>query len=272
MLILDELKKNDPHLRLVAVMLAGGLFILVTGLWWVQVVSGHEYQAHLDTQAYRTVRVPAMRGKILDREGRVLAENQARYNLSLFLDDLRRPFADAIQELNNQAFAAQKQAIAAAEKKIGRPLTKAERKQFAFKPGCLESLRLQVRAQVAGRAVAEIGGKMGETIPFDAGKFIRHYTNALVMPFPILQNLDAAQIARFQENYPGGLGVDLELQSVRRYPFGTTAAHMLGELRQDDSSLEGEESFFDYRLPDFRGVTGIEGKFNAVLHGRNRCW
>ena len=93
MLVFDELKKNDTHLRLVAMVLAGGLFILLVGLWWVQVVSAREYQAHLDTQAYRTVRVPAMRGKILDREGRVLAENQARYNLSLFLDDLRGRFA-----------------------------------------------------------------------------------------------------------------------------------------------------------------------------------
>ena len=46
--------------------LAGGLFILLTGLWWVQVVSAREYQSHLDTQAYRTIRIPAVRGKILD--------------------------------------------------------------------------------------------------------------------------------------------------------------------------------------------------------------
>ena len=75
MLVFDELKKNDPQLRLVAVMLAVGLCILLAGLWWVQVVSAREYQNHLDTQTYRTVRLPAVRGKILDREGRVLAEN-----------------------------------------------------------------------------------------------------------------------------------------------------------------------------------------------------
>ena len=91
MLIFDELKKNDPQLRLVAVMLAAGLCILLAGLWWVQVVSAREYQNHLETQSYRTVRIPAVRGKILDRNGRVLAENRPRYNLSLYLDDLRKP-------------------------------------------------------------------------------------------------------------------------------------------------------------------------------------
>ena len=103
MLIFDELKKNDPQLRLVALVLAAGLCILLAGLWWVQVVSAHEYQAHLETQAYRTVRLPAMRGKILDREGRVLAENRPRYNLSLYLDDLRKQFEDAYSPLRKQA-------------------------------------------------------------------------------------------------------------------------------------------------------------------------
>ena len=92
MLIFDELKKNDPQLRLLAVVLAGGLFVLLAGLWWVQVVSARKYESHLETQSYRTVRIPAVRGKILDRDGRVLAENRPRYNLSLYLDDLRRQF------------------------------------------------------------------------------------------------------------------------------------------------------------------------------------
>jgi len=99
MLVFDELKKNDPQLRLVAMVLAAGLCILVAGLWWVQVVSSREYQEHLDTQAYRSVRVPAARGKILDREGRVLAENQPSYNLSLFLDDLQKKISDAYSQL-----------------------------------------------------------------------------------------------------------------------------------------------------------------------------
>ena len=88
MLVVDELKKNDPQLRLLAVLVAGGLCILLTGLWWVQVVSAREDQSHQEAQAYRTIRVPAVRGKIFDREGRVLAENRARYNLSLYFDDL----------------------------------------------------------------------------------------------------------------------------------------------------------------------------------------
>src|ERR1039457_7220038 len=182
MLIVDELKKNDPQLRLVALVLVGGLFILVTGLWWVQFFSAREYQAHLDTQAYRTIRIPAVRGKILDREGRVLAENRPRYNLSLYLDDLRKPFAVASDRLLKQAREWQKQTIAAQEKKLGRSLTKAERKQFAFTPEQVQKIREQARGQVAGGVVTEISRRMGEPLPFDAAKFSRHYATELAMP------------------------------------------------------------------------------------------
>ena len=73
-----------------------------------------------------------MRGKILDRNGRVLAENRPRYSLSLYLDDLRRQFDAAYGAALAQARAGQKQRIAAQEKILGRSLTKAERKQFSL--------------------------------------------------------------------------------------------------------------------------------------------
>jgi penicillin-binding protein 2 len=268
MLVFDELKKNEPHLRLVAVMLVVGLCILLAGLWWVQVVSSREYQAHLETQQFRTIRLPAVRGKILDREGRVLAENQPRYNLSLYLDDLHQPFDDAYGALLKSARASQKQNIASAEKRLDRSLTKSERKQFAFKPEDLQILREQARARVAAGIVAQVSQKMGEPLMLDAKKFERAYETRLALPYPILPNLNDSQIARFEENFTNKLGVDLELQSVRNYPLGDTAAHLLGYLQHDDSSAEGEESFFNYRLPDFHGALGVEYGFDDELRGR----
>src|SRR5712675_1210262 len=98
MLIFDQLKKNDPQLRMVAVLVLAGLLVLLGGLWWVQIVSRRDYQANLETQSFRTVRIPAVRGKILDRNGTVLAENRAAYNVSLYLEELRKPFEDATSE------------------------------------------------------------------------------------------------------------------------------------------------------------------------------
>ena len=268
MLVFDELKKNDLQLRLVAVMLVAGLCILLIGLWWVQVVSAHEFQSHLETQSYRSIRLPAVRGKILDREGRVLAENHPRYNLSLYLDDMRGPFDKAYGQSLKAAMARQKQLIAAAEKKLDRSLTKAERKTFALKSEQLQQMRVAARLRVAGEVVARVSEKIGEPITLDPKKFERAYETRLALPYPILPNLNEEQIARFQENYTNGLGADLDLQSVRRYPLGLTAAHLLGYLQRNDESQEGEDPDFNYRLPDYRGLVGVEAGFDAQLRGR----
>jgi penicillin-binding protein 2 len=234
----------------------------------VQVVSARKYESHLETQSYRTVRIPAVRGKILDRNGRVLAENRPRYNLGLYLDDLRKPFDVAFGQALAQARAGQKQRIAAQEKTLGRSLTKAERKQFAFTPGQLKQLHEQSRFGVAAGVVEQVSQRLGQPLTLEAAEFNRHYETRLALPYPLLPNLNAAQIARFEEQYPGGLGVDLDLQPVRTYPFGTTAAHLLGYVLRDDSSSEGEDAFFSYRLPDYRGATGVEAGFDAQLRGR----
>ncbi|HTA95511.1 MAG TPA: penicillin-binding transpeptidase domain-containing protein, partial [Verrucomicrobiae bacterium] len=248
--------------------LAAGLCILVAGLWWVQIVSSREYQAHLDTQAYRSVRIPAARGKILDREGRVLAENQPSYNLSLFLDDLQKKFGDAYSQLLKQAHDAQKQAIAAREKQIGRSLTKVERKQFAFSTAQLQQLQAQARFSVANNLVAQVSQKFGQPLALNPKDFERAYETRLALPYPILQNINTEQIARFEENFSGGIGVNLDLQSIRAYPSGTTASHLLGYVLRDDSSKEGEDSYFNYYLPDYRGVVGVEAGFDRQLRGQ----
>jgi penicillin-binding protein 2 len=268
MLIVDEIKKNDPHLRLVALMFAFGFCVLIAGLWWVQVVSARKYQSHLETQAYRSVRIPSLRGKIFDREGRVLAENRPRYNLSLYLGDLRRQFDAAYDQLHKAAIQNQKQTIAAREKELGRSLTKAERKQFALTGDQLEQLRQQARQLVAGGAVAQVGRELGQPIAFDPVKFERQYRTRLALPYTVINNASPALLARYEEGSAAIPGVDVELQSIRDYPLGGTTAHLLGYVLRDDNSKEGEEAYFDYYLPDYRGVTGVEGSFDSLLRGQ----
>src|SRR5581483_388128 len=172
MLIFDELRKNDTQLRLLATGLAAGLAVLLVGLWWVQVVTASEYEGAQETQAYRTVRVPAMRGKILDREVRTLAENRARYSLNLYLDNLSKQFQNAYKPLSKSALDAQKQAIAAREKQLGRPLTATERKPFALTSDQLEDLRGLARYQVANAIVGQVSQKIGQPLVLDEKKFL----------------------------------------------------------------------------------------------------
>ncbi|MGH7943220.1 MAG: peptidoglycan D,D-transpeptidase FtsI family protein [Limisphaerales bacterium] len=265
MLIFDELKKNDPQLRFVAAGLAAGFCILLTGLWWVQIVSAGEYKSHLETQSYRTIRIPAMRGKILDCQGRVLAENYPRYNLDLFFNDLSADFQAEYIKLRRPIRVMKnpppgwefwKRSAAAVQR--GPSLT---RNQIAV-------LEWQARSNVACHVMAKMSQVIGRPLTFDYRSFARAYLSSLYVPYPIAQGLDPREVARFEENYSGAMGVDLDVQTTRIYPNGSLAEDVLGYVRQDDSSVQDEDAFFNYRLPDYSGVIGIEGARDKQLHGR----
>lgn len=205
-----------------------------------------------------------MRGKILDCEGRVLAESSPRYNLSLYFGDLSGAFETEEKRLQPVIWVKNTRLFwefwgdSSPYIEKNTPLTKTQRSTLIW----------QARDAVADTLVAKMSQTIGQPLAFDAGSFNRAYQSSLYVPYPIAQGLDAAEIARFEENYSPGTGVDLDVQTTRIYPYGATASHVLGYVQKDDSSIEDEDATFNYRLPDFRGVVGIEGGFDKQLHGR----
>ena len=89
---LSPIKQPDTQLRLVALVLAGGFCVLLAGLWYVQVFSSKKFADSLEDQAVRTVRIPAVRGRVLDRNGQPFAENRPSYNVELYLAELGKHF------------------------------------------------------------------------------------------------------------------------------------------------------------------------------------
>jgi penicillin-binding protein 2 len=266
MLVFDQLKKNDAQLRVIALVVLAGLGILLAGLWWVQIVSVRSYQANLETQSFRTVRIPAVRGKILDRGRAVLAENRPTYNVSLYLEDLRKPFDAAYVKEVTKVRADLKRQMEEQEKALNRSLNKQEKKKFVLTRAEKNVIRKNVRYQVVSNLVAEVGERLQLPISLVRTNFERHYETRLVLPYTVISNLDPTNIARFAEQ--GAMpGVDLEVQSTRAYPFQTTAAHLLGHLKRDDSATEGEDAYFFYYLPDYRGLVGIEFGYDKELRG-----
>ena len=267
MLVFDQLKKDDPQLRAIALVVLSGLGVLLAGLWWVQIVSARDYQDSLETQSYRTVRIPAVRGKILDCNGLALAENRPTYSVSLYLEELHGAFTAAYKETLARARRERAQQQEQERKRLGRRLKADERRRFALTQRDKEALRQAARYAVASNTVAQLSRRLGQPLSLVATNFERHYEKSLVLPYPILSGLTSQQIARFEEQCTGVPGVDLEIQSTRVYPLETTAAHVLGFLQVDISSAVGEPAFFSYRLPDYRGVLGIEAGYDKELRG-----
>jgi len=103
-LIFDQLKKNDPQLRAIALIVLCGLGLLAVGLWWVQVVSVRDFQAHLEMQSYRTVRMPAVRwryatGPTFENSIGIVELDGRRAEVTIYRAEPGDP-ADALQPLH----------------------------------------------------------------------------------------------------------------------------------------------------------------------------
>ncbi len=241
MLIFDQLKKNDTHLRILAWLVLAGMLVLLASVWFIQIPSHRYFAENQKAQSFRTVRIPAIRGKILDAQGRALAENRPDYNVSLYLEELREQFK--------------------AEWRRQRPQAKVPRATRA-------AMEAQTRYRVASNIVHQLGVALGEPLTLDSSQFVHHYTNQLPLPFQILAISNQTQLARFHEQQQMPPGMDIDMQPMRFYPHRFTAAHLLGYLKFNNASTEGEDAFFNYRLPDYQGnMVGIEGVFDAELRG-----
>ena len=243
MIVFDQLKKNDPYLRALTLGVLLGMGILMGGLWWVQIISYRHYSENQKSQSFRTVRIPAIRGKVLDRHGFALAENQPSYNVILYLDELREEF---------------KKEWRRSRPAPGTKMTLPQRR----------GLEAQARYRVASNIVQQVSVAMKLPIELPYGSFMRHYTNQLALPMTLLTNLTQQQVGRLLEASMNPPGIDLEVQPVRHYPGGTLAAHVLGFLVPDNRSMEGEVADFNFRLSDYRGLVGIEGEFDSELRGK----
>src|ERR1051325_5948039 len=176
MLFFDQLKKGDSHLRAVAAGVAIGLSVLVAGLWYVQVVCAKRYRADLQEQSLRTVRVPAIRGKILDRNGMALAENRPSYNLDLYLEEFRRYFRFEYTNRVLPVFRAT------------HPGTRAIGKTD-------EELQSAARCRVMSNLMLRVSSLVHEPQTLNARHFTNHYDNLRSLPYPLLRDLSVQQVA-----------------------------------------------------------------------------
>jgi penicillin-binding protein 2 len=88
---------------------------------------------------------------------------------------------------------------------------------------------------------------------------------------PIRNRLTEAEVARFAVNRYRFPGFDIRARLFRNYPFGETASHAIGYIgRINDADLkkiEAADLSSNYKGTDHIGKLGIEGSYEAELHG-----
>ncbi|HEX4121828.1 MAG TPA: penicillin-binding transpeptidase domain-containing protein [Verrucomicrobiae bacterium] len=252
MFVFDILKRDGRRLQPIAVIVGTGMLILLAGLWFVQIVCAKRFETNLIRQSFRTVRIPAIRGKILDCNGKVLAEDQPRYNAILYLEDLQDQFDAQYHTLARTYTNGHREAITS-KGRMNIPL--AERRR----------LQLEADCDVVSNITYRVSTRLAEPRMLNTNGFIRHYDDYPYVPFQIVPNLAPNQVAIFAEQLSAQPALELETQPVRVYPNQTLAAHLLGYVQRRDAPEGGDVSF---TLPDYQGRSGVERVYDEQLRGQ----
>ena len=85
----DDSQNLRLRLRLIQVLVILLLGVLAARLYFLQVVKGAYYSERAENQRIRLLPIPAPRGAILDREGRLLVDSRSIYNVILSREDIK---------------------------------------------------------------------------------------------------------------------------------------------------------------------------------------
>jgi penicillin-binding protein 2 len=255
MLIFDQLRRADRELRWLAAFVLLGMLALLVGLWRVQVLSSRKYAESLKDQSVRNVMIPAPRGKILDRNGALLADNQPRFTVNLYLEDLRNQF---VFEYTNRI----------------------RREFIAAHPGAKITTAIKAELNRAARynVVSNIVWQLSSTVLdqpliLNEKEFNKHYTESLALPMQVLPplqetSLTERQVAAFMERAVKIPGVELEVEPIRVYPNHASAVHLIGYVRQQVIHSDEEGIAFEDKTPVLVGQVGIESTYDDQLKGK----
>jgi penicillin-binding protein 2 len=242
------------------VMAAGAT--LVIGLGWRQLVAFQKYEDIEKRQTERRVLKPGPRGDIYDRKGNLLVGNRPHYSAVVYLDDLRREFRLEYSSIFKEERARLREAYEA---------TPQEEREGSLPPTPNYSeLQWVARQNVIQRYIDQINDIAGRDDTISTRKIIRHFNEQLLLPLPLVEDLNADEYARLIEQVPVKSPIQIHTETARYYPYGVAAAHTLGYVQNvnpdpDEIPDDGVKTFtFKTKL----GKTGLERSFNELLSGQ----
>lgn len=219
-----------------------GLLLLGSRLWYVQIARGEEYTSKIRNRSQVTVRLPAVRGEILDRNGLKLVENRASFEVDFDLPELVRAYRE----------------------EHGRPPMTNYRGTVRGMP---RNIPIEDVEAIVERTVIPRLQELDLARDFNSGRMQVHYQRQSQIPFNYLQNIDYETMVRLQEHNLGLPGVRVEVRPSRHYTYGSLAAHILGYVGMPNETDMEEARRFNFYQPDLEGRSQIEFFMNDHLKG-----
>ena len=236
--------RSDLRLFFLALLMFLGLGSIVARLWELQVMRGETYATKIGGKAQVTVRIPSVRGEIRDRNGVPLVQNRASYNVDFYLQDM----VGGYRRRNGPV------------PTLTQMRTQRDMPKNVLTPDILKIVNTAVIPRLEDLELAR---------DYNAKHLQKHFDHDTLVPFPYIEDVDFATIARFSEHDVGLPGVEISQKPVRDYRYGALAAHLLGYVGvPKEIDQQPDVRSFTYYQPDVEGKNQIEKSMDAYLRGK----
>jgi penicillin-binding protein 2 len=214
---------------------------LASGLFYRQIIQYNYFCQKEKRQNQRRIIIPAPRGDIYDRNGKLLVCNKPSFDLYLYFDDIRMEIRQEYARLIQQSHAQKK------------PIDRS-RLQREARQNIVEKYFKLAHA---------LTGRMGT---LDAKTLERHYRESLLLPITILSNLSTEAYIRLVDHLPTQSPLYITTNYYRFYPYKSAACHVLGYV-VSDFETSCSDALKTFQFIGKTGKAGIEFSQNQVLSG-----
>jgi len=236
--------RRAPEFRIavLAVLMLAAVLLLTGRLWYVQVARGEEYTARIRSNSQVNVRLPSVRGDILDRHGVRLAENRSSMAVEFYLPEIVRAYREQHGSVPQRTY----------QTTVRGMMTEKSDSDI------VKILNETVIKRLADLGIAE---------DYNANSLRLHYRNNTEVPFTYIEDLDYETMARFAEHQVDMPGVNVTVRPVRRYTYGALGAHFLGYVGVPNEINKDEAARFTFYQPDVEGKAQLELLLDDDLRG-----
>jgi penicillin-binding protein 2 len=190
------------------------------------------------------VRIPAVRGEILDRNGIKLVENRASFEVDFYLPDMVRAYKES----------------------RGRVPMTTYRGRVHNMPRDLKEADV---VKIVSETVIPRLEELGVAKDYNSKSLQIHYRTNREVPYNYRQDLSFEEMALFSEKNLGLAGVNVGVKPVRWYVYGAMAPHLLGYVgppKELDKLPDLRE--FSFYEPDVEGKAQLELYLDRYLRGK----
>lgn len=235
-------RSHEFRIAVLAALVVVASLLLLGRLWYVQVARGSEYTARIRNNSQVTVRLPAVRGEILDRSGVPLARNRASNAVEFYLPDMVRDYRSKFGSVPTHTY-------------------------YTTVQGMMKEVEEEDIVRIVNETVIPRLQELGIAHDYNANQLREHFRNNREVPYTYMEDLDFDTMAKFAENDVGLAGVNLTVRPVRRYVYGALASHLLGYVGTQTDVDKEEAAKFNFYQPDTQGKAQVELLFDDDLKG-----